>query len=492
MPRLSMSEIRSDAVHVSGIPAMDYDRSTVTPGIVHLGIGAFHRAHMAAYVDSLLAKNPSWGIIGASLRRPDTRDALAPQDFLYTLAIRDASGTRPRIIGSILDVLDANTQRAQLIETMADPAIRIVSLTVTEKGYCHDPSTGELDEKHPDIVHDLANPGAPVGAPGIIVAALELRHRRGLVPFTVMSCDNLPSNGKTAGRIVRRLAELRGGGTEFTNYVQTVSFPSTMIDRIVPATTDADRDIVAEITGLDDAWPIMTEPFTQWVIEDDFPAGRPPFETVGAQLVEDVEPFELMKLRMLNGSHSTMAYLGYLSGYQYVNEAITDPGIMKLIHGLMTEEAMPTLPMSRTTLEAYRDQLLARFANPALKHRTWQIAMDGTQKLPQRLLGTTRDRLKSAQPFPRLALGVAAWMRYVTGIDEAGQPIDVKDPLAARLRAITDAAGRDPVKLANGLLAVQEVFGTDLPAVAVFRDVVTNHLKSLLENGAKATVQRLT
>jgi fructuronate reductase len=486
-----MSEIRSEAVHLSGIPAMDYDRSAVAPGIVHLGIGAFHRAHMAAYVDGLLAKNPGWGIIGASLRRPDTRDALEPQDFLYTLAIRDALGTRPRIIGSILDVLDANTQRAQLIETMADPAIRIVSLTVTEKGYCHDPSTGELDEKHPDIVHDLATPGAPISAPGIIVAALELRHRRGLVPFTVMSCDNLPSNGKTAGRIVRRLAELRGVGTEFTNYVQTVSFPSTMIDRIVPATTDADREIVRELTGLDDAWPIMTEPFTQWVIEDLFPAGRPPFETVGAELVEDVEPFELMKLRMLNGSHSTMAYLGYLSGYQYVNEAIADPGIHKLIHGLMTEEAMPTLPMSRATLEAYRDQLLARFANPALKHRTWQIAMDGTQKLPQRLLGTIRDRLKATQPFLRLALGVAAWMRYVTGIDEAGQPIDVKDPLAARLRAIADEAGRDPTRLANGLLAVQEVFGTDLPSVAVFRDTVTNHLKSLLENGAKETVRRL-
>lgn len=490
MPRLSMSEIRSDAVRERGIHVMDYDRSMVTPGIVHLGIGAFHRAHMAAYVDSLLANNPSWGIIGASLRRPDTRDALQPQDFLYTLAIRDASGTKPRIIGSILDVLDANTQRAQLIETMADPAIRIVSLTVTEKGYCHDPSTGELDEKHPDIVHDLAHPEAPISAPGIIVAALELRQRRGLAPFTVVSCDNLPSNGKTAGRIVRRLAELKGG-TDLADYVRTVSFPSTMIDRIVPATTDADRAIVAEITGLDDAWPIMTEPFTQWVIEDDFPAGRPPFETVGAELVEDVEPFELMKLRMLNGSHSTMAYLGYLSGYQYVNEAIADAGVHQLIYGLMTEEAMPTLPMSRMTLEAYRDQLLARFANPALKHRTWQIAMDGTQKLPQRLLGTIRDRLKAAQPFPRLALGVAAWMRYVTGIDEMGQPIDVKDPLAARLRQIADGAGRDPVKLANGLLAVTEVFGTDLPQVAVFRDTVTNHLKSLLENGAKEAARRL-
>jgi fructuronate reductase len=486
-----MSEIRSDAVHARGIAAMDYDRSAVTPGIVHLGIGAFHRAHMAAYVDSLLAETPSWGIIGASLRRPDTRDALQPQDFLYTLAIRDASGTRPRIIGAILDVLDANTQRAELIETMADPAIRIVSLTVTEKGYCHDPSTGELDESHPDIAHDLAHPDGPISAPGIIVAALALRQQRGLVPFTVMSCDNLPSNGKTAGRIVRRFAELRGVGSEFANYVQSASFPSTMIDRIVPATTDADRDIVRDLTGLDDAWPIMTEPFTQWVIEDDFPAGRPPFETVGAQLVEDVEPFELMKLRMLNGSHSTMAYLGYLSGYQYVNEAIADAGIYRLIHGLMTEEAMPTLPMSRATLEAYRDQLLARFANPALKHRTWQIAMDGTQKLPQRLLGTIRDRLEKGQSIQRLALGVAAWMRYVTGIDEAGQPIDVKDPLATKLRAIADAAGRDPVKLANGLLAVHEVFGTDLPAVAVFRDVVTNHLKSLIESGATDTVKRL-
>ncbi len=490
MPRLSMSELHSDAVHLRGIPAMNYDRSTVTPGIVHLGIGAFHRAHMAAYVDDLLAQNPSWGIIGASLRRPDTRDALRPQDFLYTLAIRDASGTKPRIIGSILDVLDANTQRAQLIETMADPAIRIVSLTVTEKGYCHDPSTGELDENHPDIVHDLAHPDEPVSAPGIIAAALKLRQQRGLVPFTVMSCDNLPSNGKTAGRIVRRFAELRGGGTDFTNYVQSVSFPSTMIDRIVPATTDADRDIVAEITGLDDAWPIMTEPFTQWVIEDDFPAGRPPFETVGAQLVEDVEPFELMKLRMLNGSHSTMAYLGYLSGYQYVNEAIADPEIHKLIHGLMTEEAMPTLPMPRPTLEAYRDQLLARFANPALKHRTWQIAMDGTQKLPQRLLGTIRDRLEKGQPIQRLALGVAAWMRYVTGIDEKGQPIDVKDPHAARLRQIADGVGRDAGKLAAGLFAVQEVFSFDLPTNPAFTGPVINHLKSLLENGARETVRR--
>jgi fructuronate reductase len=486
MPRLSSSELRA-TTHGLAVPA--YDRAAISPGIVHLGIGAFHRAHMAAYVDSLLATNPTWGIIGASLRRPDTRDALAPQDFLYTLAIRSAAGTECRIIGSILDVLDANQQRRQLIELMADPAIRIVSLTVTEKGYCHDPSTGALDEAHPDILHDLAHPDEPVSAPGLIVAALALRAERGLVPFTVMSCDNLPSNGKTAKRIVTRFAAL--ARPDLAEYFARVAFPSTMIDRIVPATTDADRAIVTELTGLDDAWPIMTEPFTQWVIEDEFPAGRPPFETVGAELVEDVEPYELMKLRMLNGSHSTMAYLGYLSGYQYVAEAVADGNLRQLIHGLMTEEAIPTLPMPAEQLGAYRDQLLERFANPALNHRTWQIAMDGTQKLPQRLLGTVRDRLAAGQSISRLALGVAAWMRYVTGIDEAGNPIEVKDPHAARLRALADASGRDAEKLATALLGVTEVFGTDLPANPAFKSAVTQHLASLFAYGAAETVRRL-
>ncbi len=467
---------------------LGYDRAKVTPGIVHLGIGAFHRAHMAAYVDDILGADPSWGIIGASLRRPDTKDALAPQDFLYTLAIRDAAGTRTRVIGSILDVLDANTQRSELIATLADPRIRIVSLTVTEKGYCHDPSTGNLDPGHPDIVADLAAPDAPVSAPGLIVRALELRHAAGTAPFTVMSCDNLPSNGKTVGRIVTQFARLRDPALAYW-IAANVAFPSTMVDRIVPATTDADRALVAERTGLEDAWPIMTEPFTQWVIEDHFPAGRPAWDTVGAQFVEEVEAFELMKLRMLNGSHSTMSYLGYLGGKQYVSEAIADPGLRALVHGLMTEEVMPTLPMDRADLESYRDALLARFANPALQHRTWQIAMDGSQKLPQRLLGTIRDRHAAGQGFSRLALGVAAWMRYVTGIDELGNAIDVKDPFAARLRAIADAAAGDPVALATGLLAVSEIFGPDLPATAEFRNAVITHLRSLYAKGALATAR---
>jgi fructuronate reductase len=467
-----------------------YDRDRVTPGIVHIGIGAFHRAHMAAYVDSILQADRGWGIIGASLRRPDTRDALEPQDFLYTLAVRDASGTRCRIIGALLDVIDANADREGLLARMADPATRIVSLTVTEKGYCHDPATGELDADHPDIRHDLDRTDAPVSAPGLLVEALARRHAEGIAPFTVMSCDNLPANGRTTRRILIAFARLRD--QSLADWLEAnLACPSTMVDRIVPATTDADRAEISALTGVEDEWPIVTEPFTQWVIEDHFPSGRPAFETVGAQLVEDVEPFELMKLRMLNGSHSSIAYLGYLAGHQHVSEAIADPAIRKFIHGLMTNEVMDTLPMPRTELEGYRDALLERFANPALKHRTWQIAMDGTQKLPQRLLGTIADRLDKGLPVTRLALGVAAWMRYVTGIDEAGAAIDVRDPHAKKLRAIADAAGRDATRLADRLFALEEVFGTDLPGNAAFRAEVVGHLASLFDKGSAETVRAL-
>ena len=485
-PRLNTASLSNLA---QGTKVPGYDRAKVTPGIVHLGIGAFHRAHMAVYVDDLLSTDPSWGIVGASLRRPDTKGALEPQDGLYTIAVRDGEGTHPRVIGSILSVMDANTQREELLKLMADPSIRIVSLTVTEKGYCHDPATGELDRKHADIVHDLSNPTAPKSAPGMLVEALARRKAAGVAPFTVMSCDNLPSNGETAKRIVTAFAALRDA--ELGEWVKSVAFPSTMVDRIVPSTTDADRVEVAGLIGAEDAWPIMTEPFTQWVIEDHFPSGRPAFETVGAQLVKDVEPFEHMKLRMLNGSHSTMAYAGYLGGYEYIAEVMGDPAYVKLIHGLMTEEAMPTLDMPGVDLGAYRDQLLERFRNPALKHRTWQIAMDGSQKLPQRLLGTIRDRLKAGQGFERLALGVAAWMRYVTGVAEDGSEIDVRDPLALKMHAIAADAGDDAEALFDGLVGLSEVFGADLAGHADFRAVVVGHLENLFDEGARATVEKV-
>jgi fructuronate reductase len=480
--------MRLAAEHTAGL--LPYDRKIVTPGIVHLGVGAFQRAHIAVYIDSLLSLDPSWGIVGASLRRPDMRNALLGQDFLYTLAIQSAEGTKTRLIGSLLDVLDANTQRAQLLEIMSRPAIRIVTLTVTEKGYCHDPATGKLDPNHPDIIHDLDNPEAPVSAPGLIVRALELRRNAGIPPFTVLSCDNLPANGQTTSRVVTDFANLRDIGLA-RHIAQNVAFPSTMIDRIVPATTDVDRAMVKSETGFDDAWPVVTESFSQWVVEDRFAAGRPPFEKVGVDLVNDVAPYELMKLRMLNGSHSTLAYLGYLAGHEYVSQAIADPALLTIVQHLMTQEAIPTLPMDHTQLLTYRDALLARFSNPALKHRTWQIAMDGSQKLPQRLLGTIRDCLKANRRFDHAALGVAAWMRYVTGIDEHGKPIDVRDPLASRFKAIADDAGADSAALVDGFLNVSEIFGSELPKNLELRNLLEGFVAELWARGAISTAQRL-
>lgn len=484
MTRLSNASLKQLGADIA-IP--DYDRKAITPGIVHLGIGAFHRTHQAVYLDDLLAKNSDWGIIGASLRRPDTKQALDPQDGLYTLAVKDQTGTHCRVIGSILEIIDATAEGDRLIEIMADPKIRIVSLTVTEKGYCRDTSTGELDETHPDIIHDIANPNTPKSAPGFVVAALARRHKAGIAPFTVMCCDNLPHNGKVTAQIVTRLATLQND--ELGAFVaDKVAFPSTMVDRIAPATSEEDTAAITKQLGVEDAWPVSTEPFSQWVIEDNFPQGRPMFETVGVQMVADAQPYERMKLRMLNGSHSTLAYLGYLGGFKTIAEAIAHPDLRTLILDMMTREIVPTLDMPDTDLLGYRDSLLQRFANPALQHLTWQIAMDGTQKLPMRLLDTIRDRIAMGEPSIRLSLGVAAWIRYASGVDEQGVEIDVRDPLADRLRILGDQAGTNPDALATAFLGLKEVFGDDLPNNARFCQQVVNHLGQLLHQGALATI----
>jgi fructuronate reductase len=460
-----------------------YDRHALTPGIVHLGIGAFHRAHQAAYTDAILARDASWGILGASLKSSATRDALKPQDGLYTLAVRSGEGERLRTIGSVLDILVATGQLARLLAAMADPKIRIVSLTVTEKGYCHDPATGELNEEHPDILHDLAEPYAPRTAPGLIVEALSRRRAAGVPPFTVLTCDNLPSNGLVVKRILDRFAALRDPGLG-AFVAGELSCPATMVDRITPATTDEDRARISVALGVEDAWPVVTEPFSQWVIEDRFSAGRPDWEEAGAELVSDVAPYEQMKLRLLNGAHSSLAYLGYLAGYETVSEAMANPDFERFVRGLM-EEATPTLVVPPSVdLVSYRAALVERFKNPALKHRTWQIAMDGSQKLPQRLLGTIRDCLRLGLPFDHLALGVAAWMRYVTGIDEKGAPIDVRDPLAGKLRKIADLVGPKAERLVPALLAVEAIFGADIAADPRFAKTVTQRLGSLYAVGA--------
>lgn len=466
-----------------------YDRVEMTTGIVHLGLGAFHRGHQAVMTDALLADDPSWGILGVSLRSSDVRDALSPQDNLYSLNVMEGGGAKRRIIGALTGVLVAPENPAAVLEALAAPTTRIVSTTVTEKGYSHDPATGALREDDPDILHDLANPDAPRTTLGMIAQGLRRRMDAGFKPFTVLACDNLPSNGHTLRGLVLRFAKLLD--RDFAYWVEDeVRFPSTMVDRIVPATTGADRTSVATALGVDDAAPIMTEPFCQWVVEDSFTLGRPAWERSGVQFVGHVEAYELMKLRLLNGSHSTLAYLGYLAGYETVSDAMGDAALARLVEDLMTLEASPTLPpLQGFDVAAYRASLLQRFRNPALKHRTWQIAMDGSQKLPQRLLGTVRDRLAAGAPVDRLALGVAAWMRYVTGVDEKGAPIDVRDPLAPRLKALAQEAGPDATALAEALLGVREVFGTALPGHSAFREAVIVALASLFENGAERTIR---
>jgi fructuronate reductase len=468
-------------------PPLAYDPAAVETGIVHLGIGAFHRAHMADFTDEVLRGGDlRWGILGASLRSPDTRDALAPQDFLYTIAESDETGERCRIIAASTGILVAPEDPAALIEAMCRPDVKIVSLTVTEKGYCHDPATGDLNESHPDIRHDLAKQGCPRSAPGFLVAALKRRRERGVPPFTVLCCDNLPANGHTLRKVVSRMAALVDPALgDFV--AREVAFPSTVLDRIVPATTAADRARIAAATGLEDAWPVVTERYNSWVVEDDFPQGRPAW---AATFVKDVAPFELMKIRLLNGAHSSMAYLGYLAGHETIADCMADPHLAHFVSHLMNAEVTSTLPEPPgADIGAYKEALLARFRNPSLRHRCWQIAMDGSQKLPQRLLDTIRERFKAGQPIDALTLGVAAWMRYVSGIDEKGQPIDVRDPLRDELRKLADEAGGDAAKLASALLGVEQVFGRDLAANPVFTKAVTAALEGLMRNGSRRSLE---
>lgn len=456
-----------------------YQRADLSAGIVHLGVGAFHRAHQAVYVDDILAGDPDWAIIGASLRSSSAAEALNPQNGLYTLTVSGSPDARTRIVGSLLEVIDASEGAEALVQRMVAPVIRIVSLTITEKGYCIDPATGRLDRSHPDIAADLETPHRPRSAIGVIVEALRRRKLSGVGPFTVLCCDNLPENGRITRNVVTEMAGLQDA--VLSDWIgNNATFPSTMVDRIVPATTKDDTDAVNARTGVVDAAPVVTEPFSQWVVEDRFCAGRPPWEDAGVTFVDDVRPFEEMKLRLLNGSHSTLAYLGYLDGHETVADAIGDPDLHALVHDMMTLEVIPTLDMpTGVDLFAYRDALLQRFANRSLKHRTWQIAMDGSQKLPQRLLSTIRDRLAAGLPFERLACGVAGWMRYVTGTDMTGNPIDVRDPLADELRAIGARAGNNAETLVKAYAGVGSVFGPDLVAEPVFLQAVTRALQNL-------------
>ena len=461
-------------------------------GIVHLGIGAFFRAHGALYVaEAMAASGGDWGIVGVSLVRPTMRDLLAPQGFAYTAVEMGPEGESTQVVDVVQDVLVAPEDPETVLRLMADPQVRIVTLTVTEKGYCHEPATGALNTQHPDILHDLAHPAAPRSAPGYLVRALARRMAAGLRPFTVLCCDNLPANGRVVREVVLDLARLIDPG--LAAWIEREgAFPSTMVDRIVPATQGADVERLAARTGVLDLAPVLHEPFRQWVVEEAFVDGaRPDLAAAGAELVADVEPFELMKLRCLNGTHSALAYLGYLAGHETIADTVADPAFASFMRSLLATEIIPgLLPPPGVDLAAYGGRLARRFANPAIRHRTWQIAMDGSQKLPQRLLGTVEANLAAGRPIDGLALAVAAWMRYVGGVGLDGAPIDVRDPLAGRLRALSEGAGPDGKVAA--LLSVGAVFSPGLAKDTAFRAQLVAATRALEGRGARAAASEVT
>jgi fructuronate reductase len=465
-----------------------YDLAGIATGIIHLGLGAFHRAHQAVYTDTVLKTDPRWGICGVSLRTPRATQALARQDGLYSVLEKGPTGTSARVIGAVREARFLGAGAESVIARFADPAVHVVSLTVTEKGYCHDPATGRLDHGHPEIAHDLANRRAPVSTIGVLVAGLEARRASAGSPISVVCCDNLQHNGRTVEALVASFAQALD--PSLADWIGAhVAFPCTMVDRIVPATTDADLAEALHLLGVADAVPVVAEAFSDWVIENRFAAPRPAWEEAGARVVTDVAPFESMKLRLLNGSHSTLACFGCLLGHEYLWQAAGDPLLGALVERMMALEVAPTLDVPRgVDLDAYRAQLLARFRNPALPHRTEQIAMDGSQKIPQRLLVTVRDRLAGGGSIEHLALAIAGWIRYASGTDEQGETMKVADPLADRFAAIVAHARGNASQLADGFLALTAVFGDDLTRNPAFRSAVARDVGALMRDGVRRTL----
>lgn len=452
--------------------------------MVHLGVGAFHRAHQAVYTDDALeAEGGDWGVIGVSLRSPTAATQLNPQDGLYTVGSRDGATEDRRLIGNLKRVITATDDPAAARAALADPAVRVVTMTITEKGYALDPATGDLLADSPDIVADLANPGRPRSAVGYLVDAIATRRAAGAPAFTPLSCDNLPSNGARLKAALVQYAERLDPA--LSRFIEAeIACPETMVDRIAPATSEADLDAATAALGVRDDGYVKTEPFKQWVVEDAFSGPRPAWERGGVRFVDDVAAYETAKLRLLNGPHSAIAYLGYLSGHEYVHEVMAEAVLSDYVTGLMELEIAPTVAEpAGMPLKRYAEDLRSRFRNSALQHRTWQIAMDGSQKLPQRLLNTIRERIAQGAPYARLALGVAGWIVYTRGADLAGAAIDVRDPLATRTAAIWRDADGDLDRVVDGYLRLDEVFGDDLSRNADVAGLLRGKVHALLNDG---------
>ena len=488
MTRLSNTSLASVR---AGVEVPKYDRSKVSTGIVHFGVGGFHRAHMAMALDDLMnqGKALDWGICGVGLMEFDRKmkDALQGQDCLYTLTLKHPDGRRDaRVIGSIVEYLYAPDDAEAVIEKMASASTKIVSLTITEGGYNFDRVTGEFDATNKIVAEDLAPHSTPKTAFGFVTEALRRRRDRGIAPFTVLSCDNIQGNGDIAKKMFLAFAQLKDAN--LASWIdRNVAFPNSMVDRITPVTSEEDIAEANSKLGLEDAWPVVAEPFFQWVIEDHFTLGRPDFDEVGVQFVEDVEPYELMKLRLLNASHQGLTYFGYLSGYRFAHEAVGDPAIAGFLLKYMDNEATPTLrPVPGIDLNAYKHVLIERFSNPEVRDTLARLCAESSDRIPKWLVPVIREQLARGGDVSRSAAIVASWARYAEGVDEEGNEINVVDPLKDQLVPIAKSQRTNPLAFIQN----EGLFG-DLAKNKTFSTAYLAALESLFKNGAHKTVQSL-
>ncbi len=471
------------------VPA--YNRAALEPSIVHIGVGGFNRAHQAAYLDELLHHIMSgthtrpWAECGIGLLPGDKQlaEVLCTQDFLYTLVERSAHGRHARIIGSICDFIHAPANPEAAIEKLASPACRIVSMTITEGGYLVDTATGQLDAQHAEVQHDLASPTLPRTFLGYVTEALARRRARGLAPFTLMSCDNLQGNGHTTRSVVTAFAELKDPALRAW-IEEHVAFPNSMVDRITPATSSAERALIEERFGIEDAWPVFTEPYMQWVLEDTFTNGRPQLELVGVQFTSDVTPFELMKVRLLNGSHFALAYPAAMLGFEFVHDVIADDAMRRFLQAFM-DQVTPAVPMvAGIHLTDYKATLLERFANPNLRDQVERICSEGSSKLPKFILPSVEKLLDLRRPTVLLALVVACWLRYLQGMDEQGRQLTIRDAAAAQLQNMLREAEGPALSAATLMF----VLGPKLAQRNGFAAQVQEAWKQLAAQGTAATL----
>lgn len=477
-----------DDLSRAGVAIPSYNRADVKSGIMHFGFGNFHRAHEAMYIDKMMneGKGLDWGICGVGVLagQPRMRDVMAAQSCLYTLLLKHADKTlEPRVIGCISDFLYTPDDPEAVIAKLSSPEIRVVSLTITEGGYNFNEVTGEFDFSNPGVVHDLNVKEPPVTVFGLMTEALARRRKSGVGPFSVVSCDNVRGNGDVARQSVLAFAGAKDQA--LAQWIgDEVMFPNSMVDRITPVTSEEDRKLLKEKFGIGDEWPVTAETFTQWVLEDHFCSGRPPFEDVGVQLVDDVEPYELMKLRLLNAGHQAMCYFGYLCGLGYANEAATDPQVRELVRRYMCEEGSPTLrPVPGIDLAEYEATLIERFSNPEVRDTLARLCAESSDRITAFVLPVIRDNLASGGRVELSAAIVASWARYAEGVDEAGNPITIKDKLAETLTATALTQGENPLAFIQN----KQLFG-DLANQPRFVEPYLKALKLLKTEGARATL----